>query len=43
MNERFAAMGAFAVGDSPQSAGAFLKAELAKWTRVIKTADIKID
>ena len=41
--ERFAAMGAFGVGDTPQAASAFLKAELAKWTQVSKAAEIKLE
>lgn len=41
--ERFAAMGAFGVGNSPAAATAFLKSELAKWTKVSKAADIRLD
>ena len=41
--EKLNAMGAFAVGNSPEAASAFLKAEIAKWTKVIKTADIKLE
>ena len=36
-------MGAVAVGNSPDAAMDFLKSEITKWTRVIKTADIKLD
>lgn len=43
MKERFAKMGAFGVGNTPDAAAAFLKAELAKWTRVSKTANITLD
>ncbi len=41
--EKLNAMGAVGVGNSPEAATAFLKAEIDKWTRVIKTADIKLD
>ena len=41
--ERFAAMGAIGVGNSPADAAAFLKSELAKWTKVSKSADIRLD
>ncbi|SIR76331.1 tripartite tricarboxylate transporter substrate binding protein [Pseudacidovorax sp. RU35E] len=41
--ERFAAMGAFGVGNSPAAATTFLKSELAKWTKVSKAADIRLD
>jgi tripartite-type tricarboxylate transporter receptor subunit TctC len=41
--EKFAAMGAFGVGDSPETAAAFVRSEIAKWTRVSKAADIKLD
>jgi tripartite-type tricarboxylate transporter receptor subunit TctC len=43
MKERFAGMGAFGVGNSPNEASVFLKTELAKWTRVSKAADIRLD
>lgn len=43
MKDRFAGMGAFGVGNAPDAAGAFLKAELAKWTRVSKAANISLD
>ncbi|KQP19406.1 tripartite tricarboxylate transporter substrate binding protein [Pseudorhodoferax sp. Leaf267] len=43
MVDRFASMGAIGVGNSPEVAGAFLKAELAKWTRVSKAASITLD
>ena len=41
--EKLAGMGAVAVGNSPDAATDFLKSEITKWTRVIKTADIKLD
>jgi tripartite-type tricarboxylate transporter receptor subunit TctC len=39
----FDASGAVAVGSSPQAFGAFLKAEMAKWGKVIKDAGIKLE
>ena len=41
--EKFAAMGAFGVGNSPDGATAFMKSEIAKWTKVSKTANITLD
>jgi tripartite-type tricarboxylate transporter receptor subunit TctC len=43
MKERLAAMGAIPVGNSPDAATAFLKSEVAKWTKVSKAAGIKIE
>jgi tripartite-type tricarboxylate transporter receptor subunit TctC len=39
----FDASGAVAVGSSPQEFGAFLKAEMAKWGKVVKDAGIKLE
>jgi tripartite-type tricarboxylate transporter receptor subunit TctC len=39
----FVASGAVAVGSTPAEFGAFLKAEMAKWGRVIKEAGIKLE
>ena len=39
----FAASGAIAVGSTPAEFGAFLKAEMAKWGKVIKDAGIKLE
>ena len=36
-------MGAIPVGNSPDAATAFLKAEIAKWTKVSKTAGITLE
>lgn len=43
MKERLEAMGAFGVGNTPDAAGTFLRAELAKWTKVSKSANITLD
>jgi tripartite-type tricarboxylate transporter receptor subunit TctC len=41
--ERLSQMGAIPVGNSPDAATAFLKAEIAKWTKVSKTAGITLE
>ena len=41
--EKLAAQGMEPVGSSPEAFGAFIKAESAKWARVIKTANIRAD
>jgi tripartite-type tricarboxylate transporter receptor subunit TctC len=38
---RFSEMGATVVGDSPQEFGAYMRAESAKWAKVIKVAGIR--
>ena len=43
VKERFTASGMEAVGGAPEEFGAFLRAETAKWAKVIKSANIKID
>lgn len=43
IKERFVGIGAFGVGNSPEAANAFLQAEISKWTKVSKSADIKLD
>ena len=40
---RFEADGAVPVGSTPRQFGAFLKAETAKWSKVIREADIKLE
>jgi tripartite-type tricarboxylate transporter receptor subunit TctC len=40
---RLAALGAGPVGGTPEQLAAFLRAELAKWTEVVKTAGIKAE
>ncbi len=41
LKERFAAMGADPVGDTPEQFAAFVKAEMAKWAKVVKAAGIR--
>ncbi len=43
VRERFAASGLEAIGGTPDEFGAFLRAETAKWARVIKVANIKVE
>jgi tripartite-type tricarboxylate transporter receptor subunit TctC len=41
--ERLATLGAEAVGSSPDQFRAFVKAEIAKWARVVKEAGLKVE
>ena len=43
VKERFAASGMEAIGGTPDEFGAFLRAETAKWARVIKAANIRVE
>ncbi len=43
VKERFTASGMEAIGGTPEDFGAFLRAETAKWARVIKAANIRIE
>lgn len=43
MRQRLADLGAEAIGSTPAELAAFLKAEIAKWAEVVKTANIKAD
>ena len=43
IKERLSSQGADPVGSSPEEFGAFMKAETAKWARVIKEANIHAD
>lgn len=43
VKERFTASGMEAIGGTPDEFGAFLKAETAKWAKVIKAANIKVE
>lgn len=43
VKERLVANGAEPVGNTPEEFGAFMKAETAKWARVIKAANIRAD
>ena len=40
---RLDAIGAIAVGGTPADMGTFMKAQSARWSRVIKAANIKLD
>ena len=41
MKERFAREGAEPVGSTPEQFGAFIRSEMAKYAKLIKTAGIK--
>ena len=43
MRERFSAMGADPVGNSPEQFAAFLKTEMAKWAKLVKAAGIRAE
>ena len=43
VRERFAQLGIDPVGNSPAEFRKFLENEVAKWAKVIKTANVKID
>jgi len=43
VKDRFTASGMEAIGGTPEEFGAFLKAETAKWAKVIKAANIKVE
>ena len=43
MKEKFADLGATAIGSTPAEFAAFLRAEMAKWSEVVKAANIKIE
>jgi tripartite-type tricarboxylate transporter receptor subunit TctC len=43
VKQRFAADGADPVGSSPEEFAAYLRAEIARWTKVVKAAGIKAD
>ena len=43
VRERLTALGVTVVGSSPQELGAFVNAEIARWTEVVKRYDIKAD
>ncbi|MBV9862563.1 MAG: tripartite tricarboxylate transporter substrate binding protein [Alphaproteobacteria bacterium] len=43
VKDRLSALGAELVGDTPEEYGAFIKAEIAKWSEVIKQAGIHSD
>ena len=43
VKERLATMGAEGVGSSPEEFGAFVKAEIRKWAKVVKEAGLKVE
>jgi tripartite-type tricarboxylate transporter receptor subunit TctC len=43
VRERYAAMGAEPVGNSPEQFANFIKSEIAKWTRVVKASGAMVD
>lgn len=43
MRERFSSLGADPVGNSPEQFAVFLKAEMAKWAKLVKAAGIKAE
>jgi len=43
VRERLATMGADGIGNTPQQFTAFIKAEIAKWAKVVKDAGIRIE
>ena len=43
LRERFASLGATPVGSTPEELGAHVRAELARWTKVIKAGNITVE
>jgi len=43
VRERFAALGTEPVGNTPEEFGRYLRAEMAKWSKVIKQAGVKLE
>jgi tripartite-type tricarboxylate transporter receptor subunit TctC len=43
VKERLAQMGAEGVGDTPEQFAAFVKAEIAKWAKVVHAAGIQVE
>ena len=43
VKERLATLGAEGVGSTPDEFRAFIKAEIAKWAKVVKAADLKVE
>jgi len=43
IRERYAAMGAEPVGNTPEQFANFIKSEIAKWTRVVKESGAIVD
>jgi tripartite-type tricarboxylate transporter receptor subunit TctC len=40
---RFASLGVQPVGDTPEQFGAVIRADLARWSKVIKSAGVKVE
>ena len=43
IKDRFNALGAEPVGNTPEEFGAYLKSEIAKWGKVVKDSGAKVD
>jgi len=43
VKERLAQMGAEGVGDTPEHFAIFIKAEIAKWAKVVQAAGIRVE
>ena len=43
IREKFAGIGAEATGGTPEQFGAYIRDDLAKWTRIVKDANVKVD
>lgn len=43
LRQRFAAVGAEPVGNSPEEFGSFIRAELKKWEKVVRATGVKVD
>ena len=41
--ERFASFGAVAIPGTPEAFAAFIKEDFAKWSKVVKDANIKVE
>ncbi|MFN7753231.1 MAG: Bug family tripartite tricarboxylate transporter substrate binding protein [Pseudomonadota bacterium] len=41
--ERFASLGAIPVGGSPEDLASLVKSELARWSKIVKSANVKVD
>jgi tripartite-type tricarboxylate transporter receptor subunit TctC len=43
VKEKFAGLGAETVGGTPEEFGAYIKDDFAKWTRIVKDANVKVE
>ena len=43
LKEKFAAIGATTTGGTPEEFGRYIREDLAKWTRIVKEAHVKVD